>query len=115
MTVGVKMKIHEYHEDSGSLIVSFNTNSSTVSIDDQPRYAYQPSVFETTDIEQFVKEVAKSGLSIAQNQDKQFNFKQNELSIEALKSKVGLELTYSQDDLFPPIPEEDQPLEGSSV
>jgi hypothetical protein len=89
MTVSVKMKIYEYDENSSSLIVAFNTNSSTVSIDEQPRYAYQPSVFETTDIEQFIKEVAKSGLSIAQNQDKQFNFKQNEVSVDALKSKVG--------------------------
>jgi hypothetical protein len=114
MTVSVKMKIYEYDENSSSLIVAFNTNSSTVSIDEQPRYAYQPSVFETTDIEQFIKEVAKSGLSIAQNQDKQFNFKQNEVSVDALKSKVGLELIYSLEDLFPSTPEEDQPLEGSS-
>lgn len=115
MTVSVKMKIYEYDENSGSLIVAFNTNSSTVSIDEQPRYAYQPSVFETTDIEQFIKEVAKSGLSIAQNQDKQFNFKQNEVSVDALKSKVGLELTYNLEDLFPAAPEVDQPLESSSV
>jgi hypothetical protein len=96
----IKLKVYDYDEASGSLIVAFNSNESLTPIDEQPRFAYQPSAFETTDADEFMLALARSGVSIAKHQDKQAAFKQNEVSVDVLKQKVGQELDFSVDELF---------------
>lgn len=90
----VTMKIYDFEENSNSLIVAFNSDQSTKSIDEQPRYAYQPTMFEETDPEVVMTKILQAGLSVAQMQDKQDRLKQNTVAIDFYKSKVGQELTY---------------------
>lgn len=100
------MKIHEYDEASGSLVVSFKSDNSVKSIDDYPRMAYQPTIFEESDVEAVIKKIAITGVSVAEAQDKQDSFKLNETEVSLFKSKVGQEITYDVSDLIPPPPPE---------
>lgn len=90
----ITMKIYNFEEDSSSLIVSFKSDQSTKSIDDQPRMAFQPTMFEETDPDQVLTKILQAGVSIAETQDKQDALKQNTIAVDAYKAKVGQELTY---------------------
>ena len=96
----VVMKIYEYDELTNSIIVAFNSNESTVNIDDQPRVAYQPSMFDETDPQQVLKKIAQSGVSIAEAQDKKALFSQNTTAVNEYKSKIGEQFTYEVSDLY---------------
>lgn len=90
----VTMKIYAFEESSNSLIVAFKSDQSTKSIDDQPRMAFQPTMFEETDPEQVITKLLQAGVSIAEMQDKQDALKQNVVAVDAYKAKVGQEVTY---------------------
>jgi len=94
----VTMKIYEFDETSNSIIVAFKSDQSTKSIDDQPRMAFQPTMFEDTDPDRVIKRIAHSGVSIAEIQDKQDALKENVVAVDAYKSKVGQSLTFSLGD-----------------
>jgi hypothetical protein len=94
----VTMKVYEFDEASNSIIVAFKSDQSTKSIDDQPRMAFQPTMFEDTDPERVIKRIAHSGLSVAETQDKQDALKENLVAVNAYKSKVGQSLTFTLAD-----------------
>ena len=96
----VVMKIYEYQEDTNSLIVAFNSAESSVDIDTRYRVAYQPTMFETDTPENILKQIAKSGVSIAEQQDKQDAFKLDQTAVDAYKAVVGQSVTYSVADLY---------------
>jgi len=90
----VTMKIYEFDEASNSIIVAFKSDQSTKSIDDQPRMAFQPTMFEETDPDQVLTKILQAGVSIAETQDKHDLLAQNTVAVDAYKAKVGQELTY---------------------
>jgi hypothetical protein len=94
----ITMKIYDFDEVSNSIIVAFKSNQSTKSIDDQPRMAFQPTMFEDTDPEKVIKRIAHSGVSIAEMQDKQDALKENFVAVDLYKNKVGQSLTFTLAD-----------------
>jgi len=94
----VTMKIYEFEESSNSIIVSFKSDQSTKSIDDQPRLAFQPTMFDDTDPDRIIKRIAHAGLSIAEMQDKQDALKDNSVAVNSYKGKVGQSLTFALAD-----------------
>lgn len=99
MTINsVTMKIYDFEEASNSIIVAFNSDQSTKSIDDQPRMAFQPTMFEDTDPNKIIKRIAHAGVSIAETQDKQEALAQNLVAVNAYKDKVGQSLTFTLAD-----------------
>lgn len=97
----VTMKIYDFDEASNSLIIAFKSDKSEKSIDEYPRMAYQPTMFEDTDPEIIIKKFAMAGISIAEMQDKQEQLKKNNVAVDAYKNKVGQELTFNVSDLIP--------------
>lgn len=104
----VTMKIYEFDEASNSIIVAFKSDQSTKSIDDQPRMAFQPTMFEDTDPDRIIKRIAHAGVSIAETQDKQDALKENSAAVNSYKGKVGQSLTFTLADFdefnAPPTP-----------
>jgi hypothetical protein len=98
------MKIYEYDEPSNSIIVAFKSDQSIKSIDEYPRLAYQPTMFEDADTDTIIKNIAITGVSVAEAQDRQDTFKQNESVVNEYKAKIGQEITYNLSDLIPPPP-----------
>ena len=94
----VTMKIYEFEEISNSIIVAFKSDESTKSIDDQPRMAFQPTMFEDTDPDRVIKRIAHAGVSIAEAQDKQDALTQNLAAVDSYKGKVGQSLTFTLAD-----------------
>jgi hypothetical protein len=110
----IVMKVYEYDEASNSIIVAFNSNESTVNIDDQPRMAYQPTMFEETDPEEVLKKIAQSGVSIAESQDKKVALSQDSGKVSAYKATVGQQFTYSVSDLYSVTPA-DPVIDGTNL
>lgn len=96
----IEMKIVAFEEETNSLIVSFKSNSSTESFDNLRTYAYQPTVFDVQTADDFIKEVAKTGVSIAETQDKEVAIKENSEMIAAIKQRVGTTQVFNVADLF---------------
>ena len=94
----VTMKIYEFDEVSNSLIVAFKSNQSVKSIDDQPRMAFHPTMFEDTDPDKIIKRMAHAGVSIAEMQDKKDAFSGDSAAVDVYKSKVGQSLTFTLAD-----------------
>lgn len=92
------MKIYGFEEANNSIIVAFKSDQSTTAIDDQPRMAFQPTMFEETDPDKVLKRIAHAGLSIAETQDKQDALKENSVAVGSYKGKVGQSLTFSLAD-----------------
>lgn len=96
----VVVKIYQYEEATNSLIVAFNSADSSVDIDTRPKLAYQPTMFENDTPENILKQIAKSGVSIVEQQNKQDAFKQDQSSVDAYKGFVGQTLSYAVADLY---------------
>lgn len=96
----VVVKIYGFEEANNSLIVAFNSADSSVDIDTRPKLAYQPTMFENDTPENILKEIAKSGVSIAEQQDKQDALKVDQVAVNAYKGFVGQTLSYAVADLY---------------
>lgn len=101
MTIqSLQIKIHAYEEESNSLIVSFGCDELARPIDEQPKMAFQPTMFEETDVSKVLQKIAQSGVSIVEQQIKQEQLSQNVIAIEEYKAKIGETLTYVVADLY---------------
>jgi hypothetical protein len=95
------MKIHEYQEESMSLIVSFASDETkSQNPDDYPALAFQPiSMYPgVTDINEIKKCIATAGIYQTQIQATQEKFQADVAYTEACKNSVGLS-TISIDEL----------------
>jgi hypothetical protein len=57
-------------------------------------------MFEDDTPENILKQIAKSGVSIAEQQDKEDAFKVDEAAVDAYKAVVGQSLTYTVSELY---------------
>lgn len=96
----VVMKIYEFDPEISAFLVAFNSSVSTKNIDDQPRYSYRLAMFDTTDLDTIIKHIARSGVSIAESQDKEEQMKQDSVAVDAYQSKVGEVLTFDVTELY---------------
>lgn len=102
----IKMKIKNYDEQSGSLIVSFASENAAKPIDDYTACAYQPTMFnESTDPEKVIEHIARAGIFITQQQDKEEAFRNNTQVAEQYKQYIGKEFTFDVDTLLASAPQ----------
>lgn len=96
------MKIYEYEEVSGSLIVSFASDTTmSQNPDDYGRMAFQPAQMwpDIDDVEEVKKRVAQIGIYHAGQQARNEQLKKDKAREAALKALVGSEQIYSVSDL----------------
>jgi hypothetical protein len=96
----IKMKIVNYDPSTSSLIVTFASEKAQKSIDDYNAYAYQPTMFDTQDPEKVIEHIARAGIHIVKQQDKEEEFKNNTVLNSVYKSLVGKEFEYDISDLI---------------
>ena len=96
----VRVKVHGYDQSSNSIIVSFASNNAKKSIDDYPRAAYQPTMFNETDPEKILEHIARAGIHTTQVQDREEAFLSNPDNINALNNFIGKEFEYDVDTLI---------------
>lgn len=99
----IKIKIHDYDIESGSLTISFVGENAKKSIDEQERLAYQPSTFpDPANPEAVFEEIARTSVYYLQQQLKDEQFKQNKSLNEKYKEYIGKEFEFDEDDLLNP-------------
>jgi hypothetical protein len=97
----LKMKIVDYDVSSNSIIVAFASENSKNSIDYYSACAYQPTMFDNpNNPDEVFKEIAKTGVFIASQQDKTDIFKVDNTLEKKYKQFVGKEFEYDVDSLL---------------
>ncbi len=96
----IKMKIVNYDPSTSSLIVSFASEKAKKTIDEYPVCAYQPTMFDTQDPEKVIENIARAGIFVSQQQDKEEAFKENTDLAEKYKSYIGREMEFDVDTLL---------------
>lgn len=97
----IKMKIVDYDIESNSIVVAFASDQSKNPIDCYATCAYQPTMFDNpNDPEKVFEEIARAGISIAAQQDKEDTFKADKILERQYKQFVGKEIEYDVDTLL---------------
>lgn len=99
------MKVVNYDPSTSSLIVTFASEKAQKSIDEYPLAAYQPTMFDTQDPEKVIEHIARAGIHVAQQQDKEEAFKENTELAEMYKSYIGKEFEFDVDTLLESAPQ----------
>lgn len=101
----VYIKIHSYEEASGSLLVSFASDTTaSQDPDDYQHYAFQPLNMwpDVTDYEEIKRRIAVAGMYHAEQQAREEAFNADPIRVEQIKNLVGQLRSYSVVDLLPP-------------
>lgn len=101
------MKILSFDPQSNSLIVAFKEGGDVREFDNFRNYAYQPSMFDVDNLDDFIKEIAKSGVSIVEQQKKEDTVLENTSFISQLEGSVGVCKSFAVEDLYS-TPEDDE-------
>jgi hypothetical protein len=96
----IKLKIMNYDEVTGSLIVTFASDKAENPIDHYPACAYQPTMYDTQDPEKVLKEIARAGIHVANQQDKEEAFKNDPELKAAYKNLIGKEFEFNVSELL---------------
>jgi len=97
------MKIHTYEETSGSLIVSFASDTTaSQNPEDYPTYAFQPLNMwpDVTDLEELKKRIAAAGMYHAEQQARQESFVEDVVRVAQIKNLAGQLRSYAVIDLL---------------
>lgn len=103
------MKIHQYDEESKTLIVSFASDTTQHQDPDVYRaYAFDvvrmwPDI-EPTNLEEIKKRIAVAGVYHAEQQEKEENFVADPVGEEQYKQLIGGVFSYPIAELIPPAP-----------
>jgi hypothetical protein len=96
----IKMKVLNYDQESSSLIVVFAAENAQKSIDEYSPCAYQPTMFDTQEPEKVIENIARSGIFIADRQEKEEQFKKNIELSNQYKQYIGKEFVFDIDTLL---------------
>ena len=103
----IKIKVVDYDTESDSILVAFASDTCKKSIDEYQCYAYQPTMFdEPNNPEKVLEEIARSGISVIQDQIKSDLFKEEEVLDKHYSALVGKEFEYDVDTLIETINQE---------
>ena len=94
------MKIVNYDPSTSSLIVSFASEKAKKTIDEYPVCAYQPTMFDTHDPEKVIENIARAGIFVTQQQDKEEEFQENTNLTQVYQSYIGKEFDFDVDTLL---------------
>lgn len=95
------VKVHEYDEETHSLIVSFCTEDSNMSVDEYRKYSYNIQNYDLNNMQETLRQIAIHGLEIAKAQKLQEEVRTNDDYVSKAKSIVGLTMNYNVDTLVP--------------
>ena len=97
----IKMKVVDYDVESNSIIVAFSSDCAKKTIDEYPSCAYQPTMFDDpTDSAKVLEEIARAGIFVAEEQDKQDKFKEEDVLDKVYAGLVGQEFEYDVEALI---------------
>ena len=83
------VKVHEYNEETHSLIVSFATEASDMSVDESEQYSFDIHNYNPDDMADTLKQISLQGARIAHAKYIQEQSKKNEAVVNAAKDQVG--------------------------
>jgi hypothetical protein len=95
------VKIHEYNEETHSLIVSFATDASDMSVDESERYNFEISNYNPDDMSDTLKQISLQGANIAHAKYLREQSKKNDAVVSAAKDHVGKVYNFPIADLLP--------------
>jgi hypothetical protein len=95
------VKVHEYNEETHSLVVSFATDASELSVDESERYSFDIVNYNPDDMSDTLKQICVQGASIAHAKWLREQSKQNETVVNDAKDHVGKVLNFQIADLLP--------------
>ena len=85
----VTVKVHEYNEENHSLIVSFTTDASEMSVDETERFAFDIHNYNPNDLNETLSLIARQGAIIAHQKYIKEQSKKNESIVAAAKAEIG--------------------------
>ena len=83
------VKVHEYNEETHSLIVSFATDGDEMSVDESERFNYDIHKFNPNDLQDTLSQIARQGAKLAHQRWLAEQSKKNEEVIAAAKAESG--------------------------
>jgi len=95
------VKVHEYNEDTHSLIVSFATDASEMSVDETEKFSFEIANYNPNDMEDTLLQITKQGAQIAHKKWLAEQSKSNDVVVSAAKDQVGKVYNYQIADLLP--------------
>jgi hypothetical protein len=95
------VKIHEYNEDTHSLIVSFATDASEMSVDESEKYNFEIANYNPNDMQDTLTQISKHGAQIAHQKWLKEQSKNNTDVVNDAKDQVGKVYNYQIADLLP--------------
>lgn len=95
------MKIHDYNPDTHSLTVSFASDQAAESVENYPRFVFNPHNMSGNNVAEVLKTIARSGKTIAEAQDLKEQSVANTELTTAYRLLANQTFTYSVTDLFP--------------
>lgn len=96
----IKVKIHEYDEETHSLIVSFASDDNELGVDEYRKYAFSISNYNPDDLQETIYAIAVQGLSIVNKQKMEEEAKKNNDNVEKAKLEVNKVYDFDVKDLI---------------
>jgi hypothetical protein len=95
------VKVHEYNEETHSLVVSFATDASDMSVDESEQYSFDIHNYNPDDMADTLKQISLHGARIAHAKYIQEQSKKNEAVVNAAKDQVGKVYNFPISELLP--------------
>jgi len=96
----VTVKVHEYNEENHSLIVSFTTDASEMSVDETERFSFDIHNYNPNDFNDTLSQIARQGARIAHQRWLQEQSKNNVEVVAAAKAEIGKVYNFPIADLI---------------
>jgi hypothetical protein len=100
----LNMKIHSYDEVNHALLVSFSSDVSIKDVDSYQKLAFQPANYGELDLQAIMKIIAKTGVSVAEIQDKKDALDNDQIAVDSFKALAGTTTIWNVSDLTDPTP-----------
>lgn len=94
------MKIHEYDEETHSLVVSFASDDNELDVGEYRKYSFNISNFNPDDLQETIYAIAIQGVEIANRQKSEEDSKKNNDSVTNAKLEVNKVYDFDIKDLI---------------
>ena len=95
------VKVHEYNEETHSLVVSFATDGDEMSVDESEKFNFDIHNYDPNDLQNTLAQIAKQGANIAHQRWLAEQSKKNEEIITAAKAQSGKVYNFPINELLP--------------
>jgi hypothetical protein len=95
------VKVHDYNEETHSLLVSFSTDASELSVDETEKYSFDINNYNPSDIADTLQQIARQGAVVANQRYLAEQSKKNNEIISAARSEKGKVYNFPINDLLP--------------